>query len=378
MNPKYTPPSLLEIAQFLFKNKGKLFLIPFFVAVTVAIISLFITNRYTSTANLIPSQRPSLGLDLFSETGSLSSFASTVLSGGQSDEANRYVILLSSYSSSKQIVDRFNLTTHYEVSESKTPILHAIDILASRTTFESKEEGNFVISIEDKSPELAKEMADAYVQILNEENTRIVTGDAKRYREFLEKRLLESRNTIDSLQQEMISFQKKYGVIEFTEQAKQYFSLIIGLSAKQIETEIKLELLSQSVTESSDLYESTEIELNAINEKLNEVYFDSDSSNVILNFSEMPEVGSQYMELMLEAEIQSEIQKFVVPFYEQAKMEEAKALPIVSIVDAPRIPERKSFPNRTLITISSGFSAFFIVLFYLIFRLSLIKNNDFF
>jgi uncharacterized protein involved in exopolysaccharide biosynthesis len=40
--------------------------------------------------------------------------------------------------------------------------------------------------------------------------------------------------------------------------------------------------------------------------------------------------------------------------YEAAKVQEAKDLPSVRILDPPRIPERKAWPPRTLMTLIGG------------------------
>ncbi len=378
MTPEYKAPSWPEIFRYLYKNKVLILGISFSVAVIIAVVTLFMPNKYTSTANLLPSQRPSIGFSLFSEQGSLSNLASSVLGTGQSEEANRYLVLLESYTTKKRVIETFDLINRYELSDSEYPLLFAMDLLDENTTFESKEEGNFIISVEDEDPELAKNMASFYVELLNEINTNIVTKDARLYREFIEKRYNKALLDADSVKSNIIAFQNKYGVIELPEQVSAYFSLIGGLTAKQIESEFKLRLLSETVNENSDAYKTAEIQYNSISNALNKAYTDTNASNFLLNFEELPTVATNYYELTLQAEIQSEIQKFLIPLYEQAKMEEAKSLPIVSIVDKPVISKKKSSPKRSLIVISSGFSAFLLVVFYFILRFSFVKNKDFF
>lgn len=378
MTPNFTSPAWTEIVRYLFQKRRALVLIPFIVSVLIAIFTLFIPNRYTSVANLLPSQRPSLGFDLFTEAGGLSSLASSVLGSGESEEFNRYIVLLSSYTTSKQVIEQFNLIDLYDVSGAKDPIKDAMEILADRTAFESREEGNFIISVEDKDPELAKRIADYYIDLLNEQNTRIVSRDARGYREFIEKRYEQALSDAETLKEEVVSFQKKYGVFELPEQVKQYFSLIGSLTAKQLEAEIKLQMLAQTVSTSSSLYKSTNIEYKAINKMLQDVYTDSDSANILLNFNDLSEIGTNYYELTLKAEIQAEIQKFLLPIYEQAKMEEAKSLPLVSVIDEPIVPIIKSYPRRSIIVISAGISVFILTLVYFILRFSFTKNKAYF
>lgn len=378
MAPNYQPLSWIDTFRYLYKNKIAIFGISFSIAVLVAAYSLFIPNKYTSTANLLPSQRPSIGFDLFSEDGGLSSLASSVLGTEASAESNRYIVLLSSYSTSKKVIEKFDLISVYELNDSETQLTDAINELNDATTFESQEEGNFIISVETESPELSKKMADYYIEILNEENTRIVSRDAKQYRGFIEKRYNQVIADTDSLQNEVIAFQKKHGVFELTTQAQQYFTLIGSLTAKEVEAEIRLQLLSETVQKTSDAYKTAETELKSIQGALNRFYNDSDSANIILNFGSLSEVGAQYFRMQLEIEIQAEITKFLRPLYEQAKMEEAKTLPIVSVVDAPIEPEIKSYPKRSLIVISSGISAFILVLIYFILRFNFISNKEYF
>jgi|AntRauTorckE6833_2_1112554.scaffolds.fasta_scaffold00041_15 capsule polysaccharide export protein KpsE/RkpR len=376
--PEYNSPSWPKIFRYLYRNKVAVLGISFTVAVIVAIITLFIPNRYTSTANLLPSQRPTLGFDLFSDEGGLSSIASSVLGGGGSEEANRYSVLLSSYTTSKRVVEKFNLLDVYEVRNSEAPMKFAIDILSERTTFEGKEEGNYIISVQAKDPELAKNMAEFYINVLNELNTEIVTKDARRYRAFIQRRYQKALTDADSIKQELIKFQRKYGVIELPEQIKTYFGIVGGLTARKIESELKLELLEQTINKSSDSYKNALIEYNSVGRALENVYQDTSRNNILLDYRNISEVSATYLELTLKAEIQAEIQKFLLPVYEQAKMEEAKSLPIVSVVDEPVIPKLKSSPKRSLIVAASGISAFLIIVLYFILKLSITNNREYF
>jgi uncharacterized protein involved in exopolysaccharide biosynthesis len=377
MSESYSSPKSTDLLRYLISKWKILFGVPFFIAVIVAVYSLFIPNKFKSTANLLPSQRPTLGLDLFSEDGGLSSIASSVL-GGSSDETNRYIVLLSSYSTSKQIIDKFDLVNVYEVAGADDEVGEAIKVLSERSSFENLEEGNFIISVLDEDPVRAKEMTDYYVQLLNDLNTKIVSKDARLYREFLELRYEKLIADLDSLQSEYVRFQKKYGVFELPEQVKEYFNLMGLLTAQQLEAEVKLEALSNTVSTSSDVYKAQKIQYEAITNKLNELYEDEDPQNIILNFNDLAEVGSGYYDLFFQLEIQTEIQKFLLPIYEQAKMEEAKSLPIVSVIDAPRVALVKSEPRRSIIVILTGISAFILVGAYLTTRYSYLTNKEFF
>jgi hypothetical protein len=54
--------------------------------------------------------------------------------------------------------------------------------------------------------------------------------------------------------------------------------------------------------------------------------------------------------------------------YELAKVDEAKELPLAKVLDAPAIPERKSFPHRGLIALGGGVLAGIFAILYVFVR----------
>ncbi len=367
-----------EIFKHFYKKKLGIILIPLVVSIIVAIITLFIPNKYTSYANLLPSQRPSIGLDLFSESGGISSLASSVFGSAESDDFNRYTVLLSSYSTRKEVVENFDLISVYELEESKTPLSDAISILAENSSFEGKEEGNFVISTTSEDPILAKNITDYYIELLNRRNTEILSKDAFEYRKFIENRYNLALSEADSLEKRIIKFQQDNGVFELNEQVVQYFSVISALTVQQLEAEMMLSRLERQLDKTSDLYIQALSNYETVTDKLEDVYSDNDVSNLLLNFDLLPEIGADYVKLQLELEIQTELIKFVLPIYEQAKMEEAKSLPIVTIIDAPRTPEKKSTPKRSVIVISTGISTGILMLLFYLLQLNYTRNRAYY
>ena len=375
--PEYNALSWPEIIRYLSSNIKNIAIILAIVSVATVIIVLLMDNMYKSTANLLPNKTRSIGFDLFSQDGGLQSIASSVL-GGESEENNRFYVLLHSHSTKKKVVEKFNLKEVYDVADTETPLLYAIQTLEERTAFLGREEGNFTIDVWDKDPERAKEMADYYVELLNEFNTEIATKEAREFRKFIEKRYQKSLHDIDSLRTKMAHFQARYGVFELPEQVKSYFEIISELTRQKYETSITLNLLGRSVRPSNDKYQQAKNRLEVVDQQLTEVYNDTLNKNLLLNFNELPEIGTQYFNLLKEIEIQTEIQKFIVPLYEQAKMQEAKSLPIVTIVDPPHVPVKKSYPSRSKICILAFLSTLLLAVIYYILKLHWKKNRTYY
>lgn len=365
----------MELLSVLLRNRVRVAGTVFGVMVITLFIVLFLVdNLYESTANLFPNRKTEIGLSLLDDSGGLQSIASNFLGGGD-EESNKFIVLLSSYTVNKEVVEKFDLIHVYEVAESTFPLEDALDILDDRTDFLAHEEGNFTIHVRDKDPVRAKEMADYFVQLLNEINTRIETRDASKFREFIEQRYEQSERDLLDLREDYRELQKQYGVFQLEGQVLQYLNLLGELSVKELEARIQMDYLRETIGVESQIYQQSEVQHRLVQNELTAVYQDEDPKNFILNFNQLSDVGLAYFELEKRIEIETQIQMFVIPLLEQARLDEVKNLPVVSMIDAPVVPEEKVFPRRSIIILLTGFSAFILVVFYYWIRLVLHKNQ---
>jgi hypothetical protein len=62
-------------------------------------------------------------------------------------------------------------------------------------------------------------------------------------------------------------------------------------------------------------------------------------------------LGVTYADLYRKTRVEEAVFGALTQEYELAKVQEAKEIPSVKVLDSPNIPERKSFPPRTLLTV---------------------------
>jgi uncharacterized protein involved in exopolysaccharide biosynthesis len=66
---------------------------------------------------------------------------------------------------------------------------------------------------------------------------------------------------------------------------------------------------------------------------------------------QLPRLAVPYADLYRSVRVQETLFDLLTQQYEMARIEEAKDVPAVSVIDAPGIPEKKSFPPRLLLTL---------------------------
>lgn len=357
-------------------NVFRILILSFAVSVVVAVGTLFIPNQYKASTNLFPNQMRSVGgFDLLSEEGGLSGIASTLL-GGKSKASDQFLVLLNSYSVRKAIVDQFNLIEVYELGDSKYPESDALDMLSERSVFTPKEEGNFVIEVWDEQPERARLMVEAYVRLLNELNTDLSVKEARNYRAFIEGRYMQSEADLQSLRRRLVDLQKQYGVLEFTQQVEANLAAMGTISTQLFEAELAMKVLEASVAKDNPAYKEARLRYDAANSLVKDLHNSRNPNNIFLNFKEIPEIGYEYYDIMIRIEIETAIQKFVIPLLEQARLEEAKSLPVVTVIDPAITPQKKDYPRRSLITILAFVSCLILVTTSTLVRALLTKNSS--
>ena len=64
---------------------------------------------------------------------------------------------------------------------------------------------------------------------------------------------------------------------------------------------------------------------------------------------QLPRLAVPYANLYRQVQVQETLFELLTQQYELARIQEAKDVPVVSVIDSPGIPEKKSFPPRLLL-----------------------------
>lgn len=365
-----------DLIRHLNRNIRRIAIVTALVTVLSIVVSLMLPNEFRSSANLIPANTPAIGLDLLTRSSGLGGLASNLLRT-RSSAFDRFFVLLETHTVKKRVIDQFNLIEVYDTGANQYPLIDAMKRLDTNTNFETFEEGNMLIEVWDEDPTRAKELTDFYVQLINEYNIELSSTEASKFKEFIGDKYAEVLASVDSIQSRTIEFQRQYGVIEFDTQASEYLGVITAVTVQLYEAELKLKMVSENTRENNPIYLRQLQQVNALKSTLASMYSNTNPNDVILNFSQLPEISTQYVRLKAEAEIQQEMLKFIIPIFENARMEEAKSIPGLVVVDEPFVAERKDRPKRSLIVIGAFMSTFLLMIVYYAIQLLLHRNREY-
>ncbi|MEW6652570.1 MAG: Wzz/FepE/Etk N-terminal domain-containing protein [Bacteroidota bacterium] len=345
--------------------------------------ALLAPKWYKSTASVFPAEKND-PLSMLTGLGGIAKGfnASKGLAAltGSSSEADRYVAILKSATVTSDVINRFELRKEYD--REGDYFEKVVKDWEDNLELEIQDEGNLTISVLDKNPQKAADIANYLVEKLNIINTQLSVINAKANREFVEKRYFQNIDDINKLEDGMREFQKKYGVIAVPEQLEATVKSMSNIYADLYKKEIELNVLKQTYGSDHPLISTTRVELNEIQKKIDQLNAGTDASQkdvkLLIPFKQAPELGNEYLKIFRNLEIQYKILEFVQPLYEQARVEEARNTPSVIVLDRAGPAERKAKPKGTIFA-SLGFVVSVIIGLLIVFSLELfgkIKLNS--
>ena len=84
-------------------------------------------------------------------------------------------------------------------------------------------------------------------------------------------------------------------------------------------------------------------------------YVDKGSGNLLISLRKAPVLAITYGELLREVKVQEILYQFILQMYEQAKLNEAKNIPVVQVLELAQPPQKRVRPKRSLFCIVSFF-----------------------
>lgn len=389
--------TLIDYLLMLTKWRKFLFLNFLIVCVLAAAISLTLPKWYTSSTTILPPTGETSGLGISSLINNLPVGGLGLGMGALSEEASLFLAIINSRTVLEAAIEKFDLMDLYGTENMEETLRALRDHISVNVndegtiTFYAEAGTPFLPGEEDdnKARILSRDMADFFIQELDKVNKRLKSEKAKNTRIFIEKRYFQNLSDLRNAEEAFKKFQEQHGVIALPEQTAAAITTAAGLKAEIIAKETKIEVLKTYVSSSHSELLRAKTELLALSRKLDELKYGTndlrekkregfDKIDLFLPFDNVPDVGIQYARLFREVTIQEKLLEFLMPQYEQAKIQEAKDTPTVQVLDPAKIPVRKSKPKRAIIVLVAGMATLMILIASILLyeRFKMLKEID--
>lgn len=295
----------VDLLIYIWNKRIILMIVGFVAAAASMIISLTITPMFRSSVIMFPASNASVARHLLAQNYSGNQ---SVYGFGEEDQAEQLLQVLHSEPIRTRIIEKYNLMEHYEIDpEGKYPLTELYEMFRSNINFRLTEYQSVEISVMDSDPEISAAIANNISDLVD-----TVYNSMKKKRAINALALVENEYVLS--EKELIGMQD---------------------SLNQLSMQI-----SQNIINSGDA-----------------------SDNLINAFAEH---GVSYMAMM--HQMRNEVGMVINMRYRlrEAKLEAQQNLPHKFVVESAIPPEKKAYPNKSLIVVVSTFASLLFALIVLI------------
>jgi uncharacterized protein involved in exopolysaccharide biosynthesis len=319
--------------------------------------ALRIPNQYTSTAQLMPPDPQSLSstsmLSALTGLTYISPSAGGLMMNTRTPGATT-IGILSSRTALDDIINRLDLRQVYHCDL----YFDARRRLLAQTTFtEDKKSGLITISVLDEDRNRARDIAAAYVDELDKLLNRVSASSARRERMFLEQRLKSIKDELDASSRALGQFSSRNATLDIQKQGQATVEEASRLEGELIAAQSELSGLKANFADDNPRVRAVRARINELQSQMRklsgegEIADGSDlkSDEMFPSVRKLPLLGFTYYDLYRQVTVQENIYETLTKQYELAKVQEAKEVPPIKVLDEPVPAEKKSSPHRLTI-----------------------------
>ena len=302
--------------------------------------------KYESTAQIMPpdsagSSLASIVPAAISKSPGLMGLAGDLM--GVKSNGAVFAKVLQSRTVADHLIKRFDLRKKYHLSRWED----ARTKLFSRTLIvEDKKSGVITVSFQDHDADLATAITDAYVEELGSVLANVSTSAAKRERIFIEQRLADENKNLQDAEQQFSQFASTNMALDVPEQTKLTVEAAARLQGELIAAKAQLEGLKQTYTEENIRVKSAQAHVNELERALTKINSGraagiQDPTSPYPSVKSLPLLGVKWADLYRNTKIRETVVELLTQQYEMARIQEAKEIPSVRVLDPASKPESR-------------------------------------
>ena len=342
--------SLLDLALVIAENLRLLILGPIVVGLAALGYAFPIEPTFTAKVVMLPpQQQQSAAASALQSLGALGGLAGAA---GIKSPADQYVALMQTNTVEDRLIERFKLMEVYK-AEFKADARRALE--QNTRISAGKKDGLLTIEFDDKSPQRAAEVANAYVDELRRLTSSLAITEAQQRRAFFEKQLAQTKDKLTAAQRALQAAGINEGAIRAEPRAAA--EVYAKLQAEITAGEVRLQTMRGYLAETAPEFQQAQSQLTALRGQL--------ARRESVNTS-----GAQgdYVDRFREFKYQETLFDLFARQYEVARIDESREGAVIQVLDPATPPERKSKPKRAMIAVVATLAAGFALLLWVFVR----------
>ncbi len=244
------------------------------------------------------------------------------------------------------IIDRFSLMDVYK--QTSRVQMRGMLVRSLMETNDDPKSGIITVGIIDEDPKRAADIANAFVEVLQEKMLEITKIDAMQRRNFFEKQLFQAWQYMNDIQNEMLSYQDRIGGVAIPQsQLEATLKSITEIRQQIADKNVEISAMKAYATPNNPRLKAAYSQLETLTRELERLEQIQRTSS--------PQLSIEYQRHAIRLKYATEKYETLLQQLEDAKMDEAQGFFQIQIVDYATPPDFKYKPSRARIVILGTF-----------------------
>ena len=356
------------------------------VVIGAAVVYSIVTPKmYEATATLLAPKETTGAAGLLGSLAAsgLAQAAPGLSSISTSPNRDLLTAVLKSRTMAQMVAERFHLQERYRARYTED----TIKALQDRMNISFAREGTISLRIEDTDPHMAAQMANFFVDQLDRVVSRLGTGEASRQRVFITEQLARAKTDLEGGEETLRRFQERNRAVVLQEQTRGAIEGAARLKGEIMAAEVQLQVTRNFATDANPDIIAIRRRIDEMKRQLGQMQYGDDNASashpappgssdrreIYVPFARVPGVGLELARLTRDVKVQETLVSLLTQQLEQAKIAEAKDLPVVQIMDRAVPAERHSWPKLRL-NVAIAVIVSLLVSVFLVFFVDYIRN----
>ena len=320
---------------------------------------MLVRPSFTAKATIMPPQQGQSSAALISQLGSLASLTGLGNGSGMKDPNDLFLAILQSDTIGDALIKRLDLLSVYHTKK----LSEARRVLLANTKFLSQNGGLISISVKDEDPHRAARIANAYVDELHAINSHLVIGEAGVRRLFFSQQLALEKDRLTDAEIALKETEETTGAVSPSGQTGLAIGQVAQLQSQIITHEVQLDALRNTATDQNPDVIRLNNELQSLREQLRQMENAQQGKghkpgDILLTPRALPADQLEFLRKQRDVQYHTLIFDLIARQFEAARLDEAKASPVIQVLDPAEAPDRKSSPYRALWMLIGGVLGF--------------------
>lgn len=318
------------------------------VVISYGFVYVFIKEQFEASAVIIPSDDDNTS-GLPSMLKGLKNLPMGLGSAATKSSVNRYNTIIYSRTALESVLNQFRLFEVYKIDSTIIDARErAIKQLKKNIITNETKDDAFEIVVRSPESRLSADMVNYIVRYLNETIIGLKVQKSRDNRIFLGQRVDEIYHDLYASEDSLRRFQERSGLYDLKSQVPEIVAMYAKIETEVMSKEIQRSILQRLYDTENPEVKSLNIQIAEYEKKLNKLRSQEGSENILLGMKNLPETSVEFLRRYRTVEINSSLLEFILPLYEQSKIEEKKDYPVLQVIDYAVPPAKKSWPPRSL------------------------------